>query len=478
MPFRRSAFAAACLSATLAAAEPATLPGGVDAALGRFGLDGSGLSIYARDLDSGEELVSYHADEPRNPASTMKVVTGLAALELLTPAYRWQTRIFADALPVDGIVDGNLYFVGGGDPALVIERFWLLVSSLREAGIETIEGDLVLDDSLFAAVNEDTARFDNQPFRTYNALPSAVLANFNSVAFVFRPAGDTDRVAIEVRPPVDMPPIRNRLRRAGSSCRGYRRGIALQIDEAGAIEFDGRFPRGCRRYSFTRSVMPPVDYTARLFRYLWEASGGALDGGYRRGVLPEQAVAITEFESDSLGEAVRLMGKHSSNLIARHLLLTLAAEVEGRPATHEQGVAVIEQWLAGAGLVFPELVIENGAGRSRSARITARHLVDVIEFGWKSRYMPEFVASLPLIGHDGTLRDRWTGSAMAGAGHLKTGRLDDVMAIAGIWQQPGGERLAVAILHNAKNVHRGAGVAVQDTVLEWLSSQNDRGAGH
>lgn len=445
------------------------LPAPIAAALERHGLSGSGLSIYVADLDTGTEILSYRAQTPRNPASTMKIVTALAALEILTPAYRWKTRIYAESVPLDGAI-GDTFFIGGGDPYLVQERMWLLVRELRAQGIDAIDGDLIVDATYFAPMPENPAAFDGEPHRIYNVVPYAALANFNSIRFHFEPGDAPGQVLVTPDPALDYLRIENRLRMRERRCGGYRRGISMGVGPAGRVRFEGRFPSACQHYSLSRSVLPRRRYTGELFRTLWREAGGTWDGEVRDGVLDTAAEQILEFDSISLGEAVRLMNKHSSNLIARHLLLTLGAEVEGAPATEGKGIAAVGEWLQMRELNFPEFVIENGAGRSRRARISAENLVRVIKTGWRSRYMPEFLSSLALIGQDGTLSERHEGSALAGRAHLKTGRLDDVVGIAGVMQNPDGRRYGLAILHNAPRVHRGIGAAVQDSILEWISS--------
>ena len=447
------------------------LPETVVATLERFALPPDSLSVYVRDLDSGESVLAVRADRPRNPASAMKLVTGLAALERLGPAYRWSTRVFATAEPSDGRLAGDLIVVGGGDPYLVEERLYRLVRNLRLDGLVEVGGNLVIDDSLFETPDEDRAAFDNEPFRVYNALPSAVLANFNAIRFLFEPTGDR-RVSVRPVPALAGLRVVNRLRSVDARCRGYRRGIAEAVDPEAHIVFDGRFPNRCRRYSLTRAVMPAWQYTGDLVALLFENAGGSIAGDVVRGSLPDEATLLTEFDSLSLAEVVRLMNKHSSNLIARQLLLTLAVEANGPPATEAMGVAELRGWLAASGFEFAEFVVENGSGRSRDARITARHLVDVIEHGYRSPVMPEFLAGLALYGEDGTLADRNDFPVLAGRAHLKTGSLDHVTALAGVFHAENGRRFALAILQNAEDAHRGGGQAVQDRLLEWLGSQN------
>ncbi|MEO1037045.1 MAG: D-alanyl-D-alanine carboxypeptidase/D-alanyl-D-alanine-endopeptidase [Pseudomonadota bacterium] len=452
------------------------LPPIVVSTLERFNLPTDTLSVHVRDLDTDEVVLDVRSDQPRNPASTMKVVTGLAALDRLGPSYRWSTRVFATAEPVDGRIDGDLIVVGGGDPYLVEERLYRLIRRLRVDRIDSVSGDLIVDDTLFETPSEDRSAFDNQPFRVYNALPSAALANFNTIRFLFEPESGSS-VAVRPDPALDNLRYINRLRSIDARCRGFRRGIATAEHPDAHIAFDGRFPNRCMQYSLTRAVMPAWLYTGDLFAWLFRNAGGELDGRIVRGELPDDAVLVAEFDSLSLAEIVRLMNKHSSNLIARQLLLTLAVEAGGPPASEAQGVAELQRWLADAGFDFEEFAVENGAGRSRDARITARHLVDIIEYGYRSPVMPEFLGSMARYGEDGTLQDRQDFPSLAGRAHLKTGSLDHVTALAGVFHAENGRRFALAILQNADDAHRGGGQAVQDRLLEWLGSQNRAAAG-
>jgi D-alanyl-D-alanine carboxypeptidase/D-alanyl-D-alanine-endopeptidase (penicillin-binding protein 4) len=108
---------------------------------------------------------------------------------------------------------------------------------------------------------------------------------------------------------------------------------------------------------------------------------------------------------------------------------------------------------------------------SREARITARDFGALLRFAWKQPYMPEYVASMPLAGLDGTLRYRLDNGPLVGQAHLKTGSLDHVAAIAGYLQARSGRRFAVAVLQNHTDIHRGPGEEAQEALLRWLYEQ-------
>ena len=148
---------------TLAAEQD--LPVGVRALLNLRQVPADSLSIYVEDVDSGEVVLEWLADEPRNPASTMKLLTTLVALDVLGPAYRWRTDVYALGGVNDGTLEGDLALKGYGDPFLVTERVRQLMRDIRHAGVTNIAGDLLLDDSYFDVGEHDPGAFDRQPLR-------------------------------------------------------------------------------------------------------------------------------------------------------------------------------------------------------------------------------------------------------------------------------------------------------------------------
>ena len=176
----------ASLPAAATAAVPA-LPPAVTDALREAQLPAAHAAFFVQRVDADRPLLVHNGSKRMNPASTMKLVTTYAALELLGPAHTWKTQALADAPPRDGVLGGNLYLKGSGDPGLTLERFWLLLRQLRARGVTTIAGDLVLDRSEFRLPPHDPAAFDNEPLRPYNAGPDALLTNFKSLRLTLVP---------------------------------------------------------------------------------------------------------------------------------------------------------------------------------------------------------------------------------------------------------------------------------------------------
>ena len=445
------------------------LPEPIAAALKRHGILARGLSLYVHEIGQPEPLLQVAADVPRHPASTIKVLTTLAALEALSPAWRWKTEAYITAPIRNGQLDGDLYLKGYGDPYLVIEYFWRFLRTLRAEGLEVIHGDIVLDQSYFAREPGDAGEFDNQPLRAYNVLPNALLVNFQAVNFHFLP--QVSRIHVFADPMPANVEVDNQVTLAHGPCRGWGRNLGMKVrheNDQTRVIFSGTYDAACGDNELFRVVSEPAPYILGIFRALWTELGGRFEGGAREGTVPAEAHLLATAYSPPLADIIRSINKYSNNVMARQLLLTLGAEQAGAPGTTEKGIVAVRAWLKHRGLDFPELVLENGAGLSREEAISARHLGEVLLTAWRSPYMPEFISSFPISAMDGTLRKRFNEASFEGQMHLKTGSLQDVRSVAGYVQDRAGRRVVVVCLHNNPQADTAAGEAVQEAVLQWV----------
>jgi D-alanyl-D-alanine carboxypeptidase/D-alanyl-D-alanine-endopeptidase (penicillin-binding protein 4) len=412
-------------------AEQAELPQPVRHILDIRKVPHDSLSVFVQDVDSGEVVLRWQDEVSRNPASTMKLLTTLVGLDLLGSTYKWTTDVFALGEIEDGRLDGDL-LVRGYDPA----------------------------------------EFDRQPLRAYNVAPNALLMNFKVVRYWFEPDHDRNAVRVWVDPPLENLRVENKLALRRGYCGGYQRGITITANEAiDKMIFSGRFPTGCKSYAMDRTALSHNEFAYGLFTSVWRESGGEFRGGWMNAKAPEDVEPIVSFESLPLAEIISRVNKNSNNVMARQILFTLSAEVLGPPGTESGGRKVIEDWLADTGIEFPTLMLDNGAGLSREARVSAREFGALLEFAWRKPYMPEYLASMAVSGLDGTLRRKFDDAQLTGQAHLKTGSLDHVAAIAGFMQARSGRRFAVVMLHNHENVHRGPGEEAQVALLRWLNEQ-------
>lgn len=452
-------------------AAPLTeLPAPLAQAARALGLPEQSISLWVQHLAEPEPRVAVLPDEPRNPASVLKLLPTFVALEALGPAYTWRTEVFAAAPVQEGRVAGDLWLRGYGDPYLVAEEYWKLAEAVRRRGVQRIDGDLVFDNSFFALEPEDPGAFDNQPARVYNLAPHPLLVNFNAVRLTVKPQGAA-AVAVSADPPLPNIALDNRLRLHAAPCGGYQRGVALAVQDPDArdrVVLEGRFPTGCDEYALTRTVLQPESYAFGLFDLYWQQLGGSIGGRWRVGTLPEDAGApLHVHRSRPLGDLIRMVNKYSNNVMTRHLALTVGAEQFGAPATDAKGHQAMLDVLAAHGIDTAGIVLDNPSGLSRQTRISARQLAGMLHAAWRSPFMPEFVSSMAIAGMDGTLRRRLGEARTRGRMHLKTGTLNDVSAVAGYLWTGSGERVIVVLLINAPNAHRGLGEDLQDVVLRW-----------
>jgi D-alanyl-D-alanine carboxypeptidase/D-alanyl-D-alanine-endopeptidase (penicillin-binding protein 4) len=461
------------LAALAAGVAHAQLPEPVARALAQAGVPESAAAFYVHETGADRPLLAVGAERPLNPASTIKLLTTYAGLELLGPAYVWVTDAYAGGQMKDGVLAGDLVLRGRGDPKLTIENFWLLLRSLRGRGLREIRGDLVLDRGYFPPDEVDPARFDDQPIRPYNTGPDALLINFKAVRLQFIPDAEARAVQIVTEPVLPQVQVVNNLTLdPKGACGDWAGKVKLEAQgnaQGARLAFNGVFPASCGERVRNFSVLSHTQYTYALFRELWRELGGTFAGGVREGPAGTDARLLASVQSPSLSEVVRDINKYSNNVMARQLFLTLGAAGAGAPASVEKTGRVIRQWLAGKGLSFPELVLENGSGLSRIERISAKSLGELLLAAYKSPVMPELMASLPLAAVDGTMKKRLSGADVAGQAHIKTGTLSGVRAIAGYVLDARGRRVVVVFIVN--HVNAGNAQPVQDALLRWAHSR-------
>jgi D-alanyl-D-alanine carboxypeptidase/D-alanyl-D-alanine-endopeptidase (penicillin-binding protein 4) len=427
------------------------------------------VSFAIVDPDSGRLVLGQNPDTPRSPASTVKTVTTFAALDLLGPSYTWHTRALTHGVLADGVLDGDLILQGGGDPYMTLERWWSFAHALRARGLKTIHGDIVIDETAFSLPPEDPAEFDGRPNRSYNVLPDALMVNFQSIEFRVAANAGTRQVDIAASPSPGNLIIENHVRFSAGRCSGAAGRVDFQVASArwDRVVFTGGLSPHCAERSFVRVLLQPPTYAFGTFVELWHELGGELSGKLRVEAAPADAETLLSFDSLTLGEIVRLTNKYSSNLMARHLLLTMGKERSGGPATLDKGAAAIGDWSRERGIDLQGMDIDNGSGLSRSTHISVLQMAKVLSAAYHSRYAPEFIASLPLAGVDGTLRSRMK-SSPAGAVRLKTGHLDGVSGVAGYVTANSGKTYVLVSLVNHARADFGGGEPVHAALVAWM----------
>ena len=470
----RRLLASLALGCAAAAAQAQGLPAGVAQALKNAQIPPSAVAVVVQPVDSRFTAVNHNAKAAMNPASVMKLVTTYAGLDLLGPAWTWKTTAYTEADPFEGKLGGNLYLKGSGDPKFALEHFWALLRQLRVRGIEHIVGDVVLDRSVFNVPALDPGAFDDKPMRPYNVGPDGLLVNFRALRFSIVAEGSKVRVLQET--PSDGLTVDNRLQLTNGTCSSdWKDFVTTRLvpqNGGNRLEFTGSFSAQCGEKNLNLSPLTAEAQVEGLFRALWKELGGSLGGRVRAGTVPATARPVAVQESPSLADAVRDINKYSNNVMARQLFLTLGND--SAPATPERARQRVLDWLAGRGLKFPELVLENGSGLSRVERISADSLNRLLLDAWKNPVMPELVSSLPIVGIDGTMKKRLKESAATGRAHIKTGTLDGAKTAAGFALDNQGRRYAVTFLIN--HPRAAAGGPAIDALLLWVAQRGTKDA--
>jgi D-alanyl-D-alanine carboxypeptidase/D-alanyl-D-alanine-endopeptidase (penicillin-binding protein 4) len=402
--------------------------------------------------------LSYGADVAVNPASIAKLTTTFAALEMLGPAYTWKTPVYVDGPIERGVLQGNLYVRGQGDPKLVSERLWLLMRRIQGLGIHTIAGDIVLDHSAFEVPPQDPGAFDGEPLRPYNASPDALLINFKSVLMTFTPAGS--RALVEVEPPLAGVKFPDDVPIAKNGCGDWRSALRADFANPARVRFAGTYGAGCGEQRWPVAYVDPASYAARAVAGMWQQLGGRLKGAVRDGRVPSGLVPAFEMSSPPLSEVIRDINKFSNNVMAQQVFLTMGLQ-RSNPATFDAARQAVNAWWRERIGGEPP-AIHNGSGLARDERITAAQLARLLQVAWASPLMPEFLSSLPMAGVDGTLRRMPVASA-----HLKTGSLRDAHGVAGYVDGANGKRWVVVAIANHPDAAAVQGAI--DALVAWTA---------
>ncbi len=442
------------------------LPAPVTAALHRAKVPVDALHVVIMETNGSQKtsaVLSHEATSSINPASLSKLATTIAALDLLGPTFVWRTPVYIDGPLRDGVLQGNVYVRGTGDPRLVVERIWLLMRRLQGLGIQKIQGDIVLDRSAFDLPERNPASFDGEPLRPYNAAPDALLLNFKSLVFQFVPDRAANVARIQVEPPLAGVQFPTTVPLSNTDCSDYRSSLRADWTDPLRVRFAGSYSTVCGEKVWPVAYPAPQQFAARAIAGMWQQVGGQLVGQVRDGVVPANLQPVFSVESPALSEVIRDINKFSNNVMAQQLFLTLSLQARGTGNWDTSREAMQAWWRDRIGGEVP--VFDNGSGLSREERISALGLARLLQFAWSSPTMSELMSSLPVSGLDGTLKR----SKAQSIAHLKTGSLRDVAGIAGFVDTANGKRLILVAVLNHANAQAARGVL--DLLVDWTASQ-------
>jgi D-alanyl-D-alanine carboxypeptidase/D-alanyl-D-alanine-endopeptidase (penicillin-binding protein 4) len=424
---------------------------------------GARIGIHVRDLASGAAVFDHRGDERYNPASNQKLVTAIAAVELLGPHYRFTTRVLRSG--------DELVLVGEGDPSLQLTDLHALASALVAAGAHHGVQRIVVDDTAFSPERHGPGYTAEGEGVSYMAPSGALSLAFNTAVATIRPTTPGEPASVDLSPPGAH------LLAVGSVRTGRGRPLRIDSRELGertVFLVDGAIAAGHAPVTVRRRVADPGLFTGHAFaEVLRQVAGDEAPLPVHRGQAPASALLVATHDSAPLAEVLGSSLKFSNNFTSEQVLRTLGWRMSGEPGSWAHGcAAVLAAWEA-LGLDPADLEFENGAGLSRSGRVSPRALVSLLartrEEGTPAAALLPTMAS---AGGEGTLRRRLTGSD--GRVRGKTGTISGVSALSGVAAgNDGRAALGFSVLINGEGAakrHR----RLQDRVVLTLLAHLDR----
>jgi D-alanyl-D-alanine carboxypeptidase/D-alanyl-D-alanine-endopeptidase (penicillin-binding protein 4) len=430
-------------------------------------LDKGEWGLLVVDAESGATLYEKNADHYFEPASNMKLLTTALALDTLGPDYRFRTTMETNGtLGAEGILSGDLILVGRGDPNLSNRKFPYemkeefdgppertlaeMADALVAGGVKEVMGDVVGDDSYFPRERYPEGWEIEDMVWEYGAAISAIAVNDNTVAVTLTPgekAGDPVQELLEPETPEFA--IRNEVTTIGAKEKAELR--LTREPGTDAVVVSGTMAAKSAPRKLVLGVQEPAQHAAIVLALLLAKQHVKVDGKVRVMHEPDPNEAgrtvLAEHLSVPLKDSVKLVNKISQNLHAE-LLLRTAARQQGRWATPEDLLKFPEAFYTKAGVAAGDVIQTDGSGLSRRDLVTPRAFVAVLESAEKQAWFPEYLASLPVAGADGTLNERMREAPLAGKIHAKTGSVTHVRALSGYAETPGGRKLIFSFLSN------------------------------
>lgn len=421
------------------------------------------VGVYVQVLKTGRVVYSENALKAMVPASNLKVVTTAAALDLLGPDYRYVTELRGGNPDAQGVLRGDLYLRGSGDPSMGLPYVsptapWkFFVKHLKEKGIRTIEGDLVGDDSAFDREYLGQGWFDRYLLDSYAAPISALSLNSNVVELSISSQG------VRLDPPSSGFSISKEYREGG-----YEECWITRERNSELTVIKGTVPPGSI-IKRTVTVPNPGLFTLGSLALTLKGNGIPISGKSRLINLGGEVARckatplIAQYKSPRLKDLAAQVNKESDNVFAGHLFKTLGQKTRGQGTAHNSEAAV-RDFLRNHGVSDQGLTMVDGSGLSTDNRISPRQLVGVVEIMWRHGHGQTFVDSLP-TGGEGTLTSRLGGLVL----RAKTGTLEEHSALTGYLVSAYGQTLGFSILVNNVN-QTWLGVELEDKILHTLAA--------
>jgi D-alanyl-D-alanine carboxypeptidase/D-alanyl-D-alanine-endopeptidase (penicillin-binding protein 4) len=447
------------------------LPQVINEEIRKSGISKKDISLYIKEAGKkGKLIASLNAYKTRTPASMLKVLTTYASVLKLGFDYCWPTKFYTTGRLNNGVLQGDLWVKGFGDPTLNAEDLEKIVSDIRAEGIRQIRGDIVIDRSYFEVGDKDSSGFDENLYSAYNAMPDAMMFNERVVTVCVIPK----EKKVHKKHVDESYKVVDQLEHVNKPCRGKYSWPKVKIDKSEVIPtvfLKGKISKRCGKRNICKVITKPYMSFYYALKDRLTQEGISVSGGLKLRKIPKEARGLFTHYSDPLEEIISETAKESNNLYARHLLLLLGVQVYGTPATVQKGRdAIVEILKTKGALGKGKLRVDNGSGLSRTAKMNAKLLAQMYDAAY-DRYGSRWMETLSIAGIDGTIKKRFRNTVVKKRAWMKTGTLRHVKNIGGYVKNRAGKFYTVVIIINSsKAKHRGA--KLQDEIIKWLAKSN------
>lgn len=407
------------------------------------------VGVYMVDADSGRVLYSYNAGKMFTPASTTKVLTASTALLVLGPDYTYHTTLNYNPSQVrQGVLYGNVYIKFSGDPTLTSGDLSELLSALNKQGVNTIQGNVIIDASRFEAPDYGFGWTHDSINWAFSAPITAVILNQNQFTLKLQPGKhEGDPVAVTPGDSMRFMSLDHSVRTATYADSLVHCSLVLNIDENNTVHLGGCWPAQYAGWQ-TLAIKNPVLYAERYIADWITGHNIRINGKVVTGVTPSNTPAVADHSSEPLSAILKTMLKESNDVYAGAITKTLGSAKTG-VGTFQEGVNTIKTTLGPiSGIDFKQTHISDGSGQSRYDLLSPQEEVQVLYAMYHTKYRDLLMDSLPISGVDGTIRFRMGTDGMLGKVHAKTGSVTGVSTLAGYINTANGHHIVFSIMVN------------------------------
>ncbi len=427
-------------------------------------LSGATWSSTVIDIESGNVLVSVDPDRILATASTMKVVTTATAFAILGPDYKFNTYFEMDGnIQAGGVLYGNVYLRGEGDPSLGSSRWgearsadvlmanW--AETLKSKGVKVLKGAVIGDASIFGSQMVPDGWGWEDIGNYYGAGVSGLNFAENYYELHLRTGSKVGSRAEILRTDPFIPGMSfiNELYAgpAGSGDRAYIFGGPYTFERY----VRGTIPASSNLFVVKGSIPDPALYAAQRLQEELIKCGIKVEGGATtvRAIalsevyLPPNRELISTYTSPPLSEIIYHTNKRSVNLFAEALACRVAV-ARGQEGSTESAVRVIESYWESKGLPKKSMQFADGSGLSPNNGTSTRFMTSLLRKATTEPWFDDFYASLPVAGESGTLENMLKGTRAAGNLHAKSGFIEGVRAYAGYVRTRSNRMLAFSLV--------------------------------